>query len=285
VEQFVVGYDGSDQALDAIEWAAFEAGRHGAGVTIVESWRDPFWGASSFIDAWSDPDAELHRLEHEIDTVEADFAKRHPGVAFSTRLMEQPPVPALLEAAADADLMVVGSRGRGGFSSLLLGSVSQKLARRAHRTLVIVRGRLDDGGDVVVGVDGDPPSAAALAWAAEEARVRGCPLRVVIAWSSMRVEGSAGAAPYVAAPSKRAAEEHAGRIVAEVLGTEHGLEIHVHAWNEYPAKALVDAAQHASLLVIGPWSGKLIERFEVGSTAMQLLHHSPCPLVLVRPPQ
>jgi len=134
----VVGVDGSDASVDALRWAAREARLIGATLQVVTAWHYlPGFG-------WTTPPhrADLEEgarsmLEDAVRPVRAE----HPDVAITLSVREGHPAAVLIEAADGADRLVVGSRGRGAFASMLLGSVGQHCARHAPCPLVIVRDR------------------------------------------------------------------------------------------------------------------------------------------------
>jgi nucleotide-binding universal stress UspA family protein len=141
-KKIVVGIDGSDESNAALRFALEEARLRGATVEAVHAWGYPPTAfGPGFIAAI---DAELIETLHKAAADVIDRALEEAGdvgdleVAHATP--EGPAAPALLEAARDAELLVVGSRGRGGFTGLLLGSVSQQCAHHAPCPVVIVRG-------------------------------------------------------------------------------------------------------------------------------------------------
>jgi len=141
--RIVVGIDGSPQAEAALRWALEEGRLRGATVKLVYS------VASSLpliVDAPGFVFAEVeevlrHEGERVLETALGEvIGDSDPGVPIERELVDAPPAKALLQAAEEADLLVVGSRGRGGFAGLLLGSVSQQCAHHAPCPIVILRG-------------------------------------------------------------------------------------------------------------------------------------------------
>jgi nucleotide-binding universal stress UspA family protein len=135
VKRIVVGVDGSDGALAAMRWTADEAAQWDADVVAVQAWEfTPLVVATDApIDLQqlrADTDAQLDRQVREI------FGDREARV--ERRVVEDLPANAVLEAAADADLVVVGSRGRGGLKGMLLGSVSQKVVHHSPCPVVVI---------------------------------------------------------------------------------------------------------------------------------------------------
>lgn len=135
----VVGVDGSDSSNDALRFAVEEARMRGASLKIVTAWSVP---TNLYASGYSsNVDADTFRKGAEATSAQA-LALAHevaPGLAVDAETPEEHPVTALLAAAEHADMLVVGSRGRGGFARLLLGSVSTQLAQHARCPVTIVR--------------------------------------------------------------------------------------------------------------------------------------------------
>jgi nucleotide-binding universal stress UspA family protein len=138
VETIVVGVDGSDASVNALRWALREARLRTAGVRVVLAWSYPqvstYHEAKHVLDVPFAEDAAAF-----LDQVVAETGAAAEGLEIEKKVVEGQAAPALVEAARDASILVVGSRGLGGFSGLLLGSVSQQCAQHATCTLVIVR--------------------------------------------------------------------------------------------------------------------------------------------------
>jgi nucleotide-binding universal stress UspA family protein len=137
VETIVVGVDGSAASVSALRWALREAPLRGGKVRVVHAWSYPM--ASSFHEA-----SHVMKLPFAEDAAAVldrciAAAAPEPGVDIEKVVVQGPAAPALVDAARDASLLVMGSRGLGGFSGLLLGSVTQQCAHHATCTLVIVR--------------------------------------------------------------------------------------------------------------------------------------------------
>jgi nucleotide-binding universal stress UspA family protein len=137
MNRIVVGVDGSDQAIAALEWALDEGQLRGAEVEVIHAAYLFFPDLSETAVITEEPNMVLRAEELLRKTVEPALATR-PGVQVTTRAVQGPPARTLLDAAAGADLLVVGSRGRGGFAGLLLGSVSQQVVHHAPCPVVVV---------------------------------------------------------------------------------------------------------------------------------------------------
>jgi nucleotide-binding universal stress UspA family protein len=176
MKEIVVGVDGSARSTTALRWAAELAARSGRRVRAVGSWQYPAGSALPTSDAaLDDPEAMDRMVRRTLDRAVGDGVPE--GVPVEREVVRGPAPMALLPRAEHprADLLVVGSRGLGGFSGLLLGSVSRQCLEHAQGPVVVV----PDGATptpprrVVVGADGSAGSAAALEWASALARAVG----------------------------------------------------------------------------------------------------------------
>jgi nucleotide-binding universal stress UspA family protein len=136
MNRIVVGVDGSDEAITALEWALDEGRLRGAEVEVIHAFY-LFPDLSELAALSEQPDMVAQAEELLRKAVEPALATR-PGVKVTTRAVQGPPARTLLDAAAGADLLVVGSRGRGGFAGLMLGSVSQQCVHHAPCPVVVV---------------------------------------------------------------------------------------------------------------------------------------------------
>jgi nucleotide-binding universal stress UspA family protein len=134
--RIVVGVDGSPPSERALDWAVAEVRRTGAALHLVSAWTFPMALGYAFT-------TTVHEVQQSAQDV-IDRAVAHVGevagdVTVTGETSEQAPAPALIAAAKGADLLVVGSRGLGGFRGLLIGSVSQYCTRHATCSVVVVR--------------------------------------------------------------------------------------------------------------------------------------------------
>src|SRR3954469_8851458 len=165
-QRIIVGYDGSDEARWAVLWAADEAERTGSQLHIVNAYQIVWAGA--YYSAAAEQSAAAREVgEQLVADITARVRERGTGIEVIGISMEAPAASALLELAdTGAQLIVVGNRGAGGLTNLLMGSVSQQAATHAHVPVVVVRGpSAAEDGPVVVGVDGSTGSEDALALA------------------------------------------------------------------------------------------------------------------------
>lgn len=138
MEEIVVGVDGSDHARRALAWAATEARLRGARLVAVHAWHVPATTYSTYTVPLIEPET-LHRAAEEtLTAATAAEDTDRMGITLEQRVVEGPAAQVLLHEAEDAGLLVVGSRGLGGFTGLLLGSVSQQVVHHARCPVVIV---------------------------------------------------------------------------------------------------------------------------------------------------
>jgi nucleotide-binding universal stress UspA family protein len=142
IKIIIVGVDGSESSQAALQFAYDEAAHHGASLTAVMTWHPPTLPQSPPYGSLTEKDYESQpKLEAlgVLDGLVAKLDKRTPEVDLRTSIEEGSPAKVLIERSKGADLMVVGSRGHGGFAGMLLGSVSQHLVAHADCPVVVVR--------------------------------------------------------------------------------------------------------------------------------------------------
>jgi nucleotide-binding universal stress UspA family protein len=139
--RIVVAVDGSAASLEALAWAVRQAALTGAVAEVVTAWHYPLSAGGYTSAAEIDWQANAHATQDvAVKEVLGDDA-----ASLLRSVVEGHPVPDLLDAAAGADLLVVGSRGHGGFAGLLLGSVSEHVVAHAPCAVVVVRTQVPDG--------------------------------------------------------------------------------------------------------------------------------------------
>jgi len=188
------------------------------------------------------------------------------------------PTAVLCERSRDADMVVVGSRGRGGIAGMLLGSVGWQVAAHAHCPVVVVRGHWRSAGDyasgaIVVGTDASPASDAALGFGFEQAALRGAPLLAVCALAD--APGCLGGDLKLQDDVEQAITRHE---------KDHpGVAVLRHVAQGGARAALLAAAHEAQLLVVGSRGRGGIKGMPLGSVSQAVLHHAPCPVAVARP--
>ena len=138
MQRIVVGVDGSEGSLRALGWAVDEARLRGAELDVVLAWHLPYAGVYRQLAGYLDLGLFEKEAQAILDRAAAE-AKVQLASVEPIFVHDGAPARALREAAKGADLLVVGSRGRGGFAGLLLGSVSQQVAAHAPCPVVVVR--------------------------------------------------------------------------------------------------------------------------------------------------
>jgi len=283
--QIVAGYDGSAEAAAAVRWAARQASLRDAGLAVVHC---SLWPAFTH-DLGPVPGIAGSGLRHAAEAVLAEGAalarEASTDLPVSPVLKYGWPASVLRELSSDAGMLVVGSRGIGGFMGLMVGSVSLELAATADCPIAVIRGTGQEGGPVVVGVDADdrgqedPPQwEPAVRQACALATSTGSELRVV------HVQHKHGG-------------RHRAAVSAEAIRPEDLLDDVVRATRRWApdldvqtrlltgaslAGTLLDAARDASAIVVGT-HGRGVVRGSIGSTAHAVLHHAGCPVLVVRP--
>lgn len=194
-------------------------------------------------------EAAAEMLAREIE----DAASAAPGVSVDAEVVQGDPAGALVERAADAALLVVGSRGRGSVTGAVLGSVSQELLHHAPCPVAVVHAAERAlASRVVVGVDGSPGASDALAWAFGEAKLRSVPVHAVCVYEEPWTLAAAGlSSAEAAAEYREALAADAERLVDDVrAAAPDGVEVTGETVFSPVGDALVDVAGE-DLLVVG----------------------------------
>jgi len=143
IKLIVVGVDGSDSSRAALEWAYDEAAHHGASLTVVNAWHPPTLPMAPPYGHLPPEDYERQPMREALELLEqftSALVPKTPAVDVRTSVAEgKNPAEVLIERSTEADLVVVGSRGHGGFLGMLLGSVSQHVVTHANCPVVVVR--------------------------------------------------------------------------------------------------------------------------------------------------
>ncbi|MFG1664579.1 universal stress protein [Streptomyces sp. Y7] len=280
----VVGVDGSDASLPAVDWAVDEAARGERPLRLVyASLWERYEGAVP--STGRERPAERVPAEHIVAAAAERAALRRPDVRVTTGIISADPVDALLHEGNNAFALVTGERGRGELKGLLLGSVSLGVAARAHCPVIVVRG--DETGlagvheQVLFGA-GDPATGAqAVRFALREAEERGCALDAVRAWRCPALDGASAIAD---APAHEHAERAAAQLdelLSEAVAEHPGVLVR-RATVEGPAhRILVERSATADLVVIGARHRHGHFGLQLGRVGHTLLHHAHCPVAVV----
>ncbi|WNV75261.1 universal stress protein [Geodermatophilus sp. DSM 44513] len=292
--RIVVGVDGSPGARAALVWALAAAARSDAFLEVVSTfpvtdlyWVDPYLLDPGRIESiQSDTDARVRALLNEVMSEPAvATVKGAEAIQVHVVVLPGPPTEHLVQRAAGAQLLVVGSRGRGGVRSTLLGSVALHCSTHAPCPVVVVHPTPQPAaGRVVVGVDDSDMSRAALARAVQEAGRLGAEVEAVVVYQPVSYWSELYAVTAVpVGETLEQAQRRGEAIVAEVLGEEAGVAVRVVAEDGAPGDVLVRRADGAALLVVGSRSHNRLVGMVLGSVALHCVVHAPCPVMVVRP--
>jgi nucleotide-binding universal stress UspA family protein len=284
IRDIVVGVDGSTESDAALRWAAHEAQRHGARLTVLHA-HDPIQHA------FDTPLEEVYErglvriAKVIVDSAVAEVRSLEPAVRVHGETSSGAAAAALIRASGAGARVVVGSRGRGGFTGLLLGSVSQHVATHAAGPVVVVRaepGRPD--GPVVVGVDESDASGHVLDVAFEEAALRDARIVVLHAYLPDVRTWGLDLPPEVEDEGVRRTLEadRLSEIVRPWRRAFPTVDVEVTAAEGQAAARLVAASAPAQLIVVGSRGRGGFTGLLLGSVGLQLLHHSACPVLIAR---
>ncbi|NBH04889.1 universal stress protein [Amycolatopsis sp. SID8362] len=286
----LAGYDGSDQAAAAVEWAAEEAASRGGALAVVQvvHWPPP---SPQPVPGTDEAEQELTARTHA-ETLLSDLAdelgKSRPELTVRTSVESGRTGETLARAAREAELLVIGASGRGALPRVVLGSTAAELLHSCDRPVVVVRSSdsYSASGPVVVGVDGSELSAAAVAFAYDFADRHQRELLAVHAWADLPMHATepvGGWAEDWQDISRRGQELLADSLAAHA---ERHPDVVVRRTVsiDRPARALLDTADGAALLVVGSHGRGTLGRLLLGSVSHAMIYHAPCPVAVVHPP-
>ena len=275
IRRITIGLDGSAGAERALNWAADEAAMVGAELRLVFAW----------------PIGDLvHQTKEHIlrcsEESKATVAGLRPEVTCTSTIFEEAASLALIEASQDTDLLVVGSRGHGGFTGLLLGSVAQHCLYHSACSVVVVpppthHRNAAASSRIVVGVDGSVGALAALDRAIDEALRRLVEIEVIGSWTFPGTSNYLFTGNYAVPAAARevvdAALAHVALVAPDLLAEGRVVEYP-------PALALSEASRSADLLVVGSRGLGAFRGLLLGSVSHHVVHHAGCPVMVVRTP-
>ncbi|WP_309141348.1 universal stress protein [Streptomyces composti] len=287
----VVGVDGSASSLSAVEVAAHEARLRGAGLRVVHAF---FWpalhvplGASPYGPA----EGGLQNMAERLLNEAVQRAKAtEPEVEVTDVMITGEPLTVLEAQSREAELVVVGTRGMGGFVGLLVGSTAVHLAAHGQCPVLVVRREPDPDGPIVLGVDGSPAGQRAIEFAFAEAELRGAPVLALHAWSTWTAPMPPPpdpVEPYAHEPGALRAEEE--QLLSQALAGHQ--EKHPDVQVERTVvqggvrEALIEASRSARMLVVGARGRGGFTGLVLGSVSQAMLHHAYCPVAVVRAPR
>ncbi|MER5436677.1 universal stress protein [Streptomyces sp. NPDC002588] len=281
----VVGVDGSEPSLRAVDWAADEAALRGVPLRLVYASLWERYEGESLADDLAKP-ADQVTAEDIVRTAERRARLRRPDVQVSADVLPEEPEYALVREGREARALALGTRGRSGFVEMLLGSVSLTVAAHADCPVIVLGGghdnRVSAGGHgrVVVGVGEKSTDSAALRFAVEEARLRHAPLDAVRAWRCPAHESTDH--PLLAGEPARLHEQHAAEVLEKALkDVPADLELRPRTVEGPARRVLLTASHEADLLVVGARRNPGHLGLQLGRVAHGVLHHAACAVAVV----
>ncbi|CAM3970681.1 universal stress protein [Corynebacterium belfantii] len=288
----VVAVDGSEASQNAVRWAANTANKRGVPLRLAASYTMPQF---LYAEGMVPPQELFDELQSEtMDVIEAARVVAHevaPDIKIGYVIAEGSPIDMLLDMSSDVTMIVMGSRGLGGLSGMVMGSVSAAVVSHADCPVVVVRSdnhviETNKYGPVVVGVDGSDVSQRATEFAFEEAQARGAKLVAIHTWMDMQVQASlAGLA--AAQQEWEIIEKEQTTLLKDrlqpLLERFPDVEVEMVITRDRPVRALEDCSHNAQLLVVGSHGRGGFRGMLLGSTSRALLQSAPCPMVVVRP--
>ena len=282
--RIVVAIDGSVSALNAARWAAAEAVARGRGLTLAHALVPPVMGGGFSIGLPPRLDI-LDTMREEAMTELGKIADGLEGDDITIEIQIGSASALMIQASESADLLVLGSRGHGGFKGLLVGSVGTQVASHAQCPTVILREQpRASAHQVVVGIDGSPHSMAAIAFAFDEASRHGWELIAIHAWDVPAYDliiTPQGAVPF---PLADVADSEI-RLAAEVLAgfsTDYpDVTVQERLVRAPAVQAILEASVDAALIVVGTRGHGPAVGAVLGSVSNGLLHRAPVPVAVV----
>lgn len=291
-KQIVVAVDGSEASKVAVQWAANAALKRQEKLLLVSAYTMPQF---LYADGQLPPQELYDELEAEakskIDEAVALAKEFNDELDIEVLTKESSPIDLLLDISQQAEMIVMGSRGLGGLSGLVMGSVSAAVVSHADCPVVVVRkdNQLTEAnkyGPVVVGVDGSEISREALKVAFHEAAARGATLRAVHSWLDAQIYTN-----YVGLVEAQSQldghitqhQELLSAELADLIKEYPQVDVEEIVERERPIQSLKSAAEDAQLLITGSHGRGGFKGMLLGSTSRALLQYAPCPIMVVRP--
>ncbi|GHE55690.1 universal stress protein [Streptomyces capitiformicae] len=285
----VVGVDGSEPSLRAVDWAADEAALRGVPLRLVYASLWERYEGAALAEELGKP-SERVRAEEIVESASLRANLRRAEVKITTDVLPEEPEYTLLRESRTASLLVTGTRGRSALTEALLGSVSLTVAAHAHCPMVVVRGSHDNRaqpathGRIVVGVGEKPTSSAAVRFAFEEARLRGAEVEAVRAWRCPAHETTDH--PLLAGEPARLHEQRAVEgLEAALQETPDDVRLRRRTVEGHARTVLSDASHDADLLIVGAKRRQRHFGLQLSRVTHGVLHHSACPVVIVPEPE
>jgi nucleotide-binding universal stress UspA family protein len=281
----VVGVDGSPASDAAVFWAARDAAMRNEPLALVHMFKTfvptfPQIPMPGGVAEWQEVDGR--KVLEEAVKIAKDAVPAGQEIAITTEVRPAPPVPTLVEMSKDAEMVVVGSNGRGAAARVLLGSVSSGVVHGAKCPVAVIRAEASytprsDRAPVLVGIDCSPASELALEIALDEASFRGVELTALHAWSDVAVyqipwvdwkdEAERNLAEYLAGWQERYPDVKVNRLITL----------------DHPGRALTEESESAQLVVVGSHGRGGVTGMLLGSVSNAVVHSVHTPVIVARP--
>ncbi|WP_406186373.1 universal stress protein [Streptomyces sp. NBC_01006] len=280
-----VGLDGSPESLAAARWAADEADRRKLTLRLLHAW--PLLAPEpAHVTAEMDQNYWAKRIVHH---AKAELQARHPGLVIVGNLVAEDAQEALLKAAAESEMTVLGSRGLESVESYFLGDISMPVVARAERPVVLVRAGTEGpssapgaSGGVVVALKLRGPCDDLLAFSFAAAAARGVPLRAVHGRSvPLHAHAPWGTDHDVTEKITQDAQKLLSDALRPWREKFPSVEVADSIGLESPTKAVVRAAEGAGLLVVGRRMHRPALAPPLGAVATAAIHHARCPVAVI----
>lgn len=287
-EIILVGVDGSTQSLAAVKWAADRAVRTGCRIHLLCTYALASYSSATLDGGFAALDDEaLKRGAQQVVDDATELAKKRGAERVTSSVEPGDPAGVLIEMTKEVDLVVVGSRGGGGFTDRLLGTVSSALPAHAKCPVVIVPKHTSGKKftpieRIVVGVDGSEVPSSALRRSIDEAEIWDARLTVVSAVPIATTTSMMNLTPSTSDHSGVLKNVRKGMGIAidkALDGRER--EIARHALDGSPASLLVEFSTAVDLVVVGTRARGGLAGVLLGSTSQTVIGHSTCPVMVV----
>lgn len=285
----VVGVDGSEESLRAVEWAALEARRHSSPLRILSAPAQvPQMHAYD-----TSPTAIANALRgiaaRALDAAITRSEEVAPGLPVTTGLLSGPPALVVAESGTAASMLVVGARGAGGFAAMMLGSVSRYVATRAPCPVVVVREEsMAVHREIAVGIRDPRVTTETLAFAFEEAALRGADLIAVHTWywfpSTLHIPAAGETAGLRPTDPDAIAAEVQSSLAATLAGWREkypDVRVRHDIIHGHPARVLASYSARADLVVLGRHGHPEGAGPGIGSILHAVLDHAHGPVAII----
>ncbi|MFE5208889.1 universal stress protein [Streptomyces sp. NPDC056600] len=292
-----VGLDGSPESLAAADWAAREAFLRDLPLRLVNAadWQPAVYVSATLAAPLPPSDLRQEWSARLLDEARTHLAHRHPELRVESQELTGQPVTALLRAAEESELLVLGSRGLGRIAGFLIGSFSQAVLARSERPVVVVRPGVHgeaaverpagDGApaarEIVLGLDLEKPGDEVIAYAFEAASRGGAPLRVVHGRTVPPYYYGGDLMPELREDLAARAPQELAEVLAPWREKFPEVEVIAQAVVGGAGSHLIEASADAALVVVGRRIRRSAVGAHIGPVVQALLHHGAAPVAVV----